>query len=126
MVRFWQGREGPISNKELFPMLDRYLLEQSLLWVDGATAYASYVAHYSDKEIQLHQLSHQKKEYVRYERLTGLDGSDLGIMTITTNDIDGGWSHVRLMDRVEGGNFTNIFVKSFFSKSIWRPQKNHF
>jgi len=98
------GREGPIGNAQLFPLLDRYLADRSMLFTDGAVAYASYKATYPHRMVDLHQLSHTKCEYVRYEYLKGAGGISLGKVAISTNDIDGGWSNVRLRDRLEGGN----------------------
>ena len=74
-LRFWQGQEGVAGAQDIFPLLDKYIADETLLITDGARLYLEYFSDFPQRKLELFQVCHKKGEFSRKEIHTDLTGN---------------------------------------------------
>jgi len=116
ILRFWQGKGGSISGDQALYFVKKYIAPRTWLITDGARGYLKVKNDHPGHELILYQLSHNKGEYARQEVHITLNGRNLGSISMSTNDVDGGWSQFRDHDMRQGGNSRKF-------ASNWGPKR---
>lgn len=79
-MSFWQGHEGVAGAKDLVPLIEKYIADQSLIITDGNRVYLEYYLDNPNKQNQLYQLCHKKGEFCRKEVHVDLKGKILYVI----------------------------------------------